>query len=247
LCHYFGGRESFANLFINFNYDEYIAELEKFGFKHALETFTTPAIETEYFRVPSAREILEGTATNQFLVEFVGDNINYEYGGSGNGIKREFLYSLRKPTPANGYDIVRGVASRMYKHPCKSSIDFKYDVAMIADGSISPEEGKTGMFYELNQNWRSGRSSINHAMTDFAIMTCAMYAMKELGTMDITEHSMLTTLYERIRVGNDDLIYKLEHGYKPYIDGPRAITYESKHAGYYFWKDIWQNDLQNSN
>ena len=68
--------------------------------------------------------------------------------------------------------------------------------------------------------------------------------MKELKLMDIVNEPMLNTLYERIRVGNDDLIYKLEHGYKPYIDGPRTAEYETNYAGYYFWKDIWQNDLQ---
>lgn len=244
LCDYFGGKDAFAELFISFNYDNYIADLKKFNFTHALKTFSTPAIETEYFRIPSAKEILEGTATTQYHVEELDNITNYSYGGEGKGIKREFLYSIRKPTPASGWDIVRGVASRMYKLPCVSAIEFSNGVAKIADDTVSPEEGKIGMFYELNQAWRSGRSSINHARIDFAIMISSMYAMKELKLMDIMNEPMLNTLYERIRIGNDDLIYKLEHGYKPYIDGPRMVEYETNFAGYYFWKDIWQNDLQ---
>jgi hypothetical protein len=150
LCDYFGGKDAFAELFISFNYDEYIADLKKFNFTHALKTFSTPAIETEYFRIPSAKEILEGTATTQYHVEELDNITNYSYGGKGRGIKREFLYSLRKPTPASGWDIVRGIASRMYKLPCISSIEFANGIAKIADDTVSPEEGKIGMFYELN-------------------------------------------------------------------------------------------------
>ena len=65
ICHYFGGREAFAKLFTEFDYDAFVADLTRFNFTNALSTFTMPAIDTEYgFRVPSAREILEGTVTD---------------------------------------------------------------------------------------------------------------------------------------------------------------------------------------
>lgn len=244
ICYYFGGREAFAKIFIEFDYDAYVADLKRFNFRHALKTFTTPAIETEYFRIPSAKEILEGTATEQFHVGQDGDNVNYSYGGSGQGIKREFMYSQVDPQPADSYEVFHCGIYRMYKLPCKSAILFSKGLAEIIDGSTSPEEGKIGMFYELNQNWRSGRSSINHARIDFAIAICTLYTMKELGLMKAIDCSTMPILLERVRVGNEDLIYKLEHGYRPYIDGPRMETYETNYAGYFFWKDLWRNELQ---
>jgi hypothetical protein len=92
LCHYFGGEEAMTQLYTSFDHDVFMTKLTTFGFTNAARTFGASAIETEYgFTIPSAKEILEGTARDQYCVENEKGNINIVYGGFGEGIKRQFL------------------------------------------------------------------------------------------------------------------------------------------------------------
>lgn len=244
LCHYFGGEEKMTQLYTSFDYDAFMTKLITFGFTNAAKTFGASAIETEYgFTIPSAKEILEGAARDQYCVENERGNINIVYGGFGEGIKRQFLCkSLPGPQITIGDTVLmERLVAYVYAREAQSRIEFEYGLAKIADNTISPEEGRVGMFFELNQNWRSGRSCAHHAMIDFAIMTSCLSAMKMLGIFDIND---TVEAKEKVRVGNDDLIYKLQHGYAEYNDGQRGTITESNYAGYYFWKDIWQNEIK---
>jgi hypothetical protein len=89
-----------VDLYTSFDYNIFIAELEGYGFTKALKTFSAPSIDTEYgFTVPSAREILEGSATEQYVVEDKNGLTNISYGGYGAGIKREFFCDSLSPFP----------------------------------------------------------------------------------------------------------------------------------------------------
>lgn len=96
---------------------------------------------------------------------------------------------------------------------------------------------------------------MNRAMIDFAITTSCLAAAKLLGLFDMAEEETFYSLYDRrevtgeelrnrVTVGNNDLIYKLSHGYNSLNDDYLNVVYERAFAGYFFWKDIWQNYLQ---
>ena len=241
LAHFFGGRQAMIDLYTSFDYEAFIAELNEYGFTKALATFSAPAIDTEYgFQIPSAKEILEGSATDQYVIETRNELMNVSYGGYGAGIKREFFCNSLSPFSISIDDptLFTRLINTIYMLPVKSNITFDNYVARIADGSVSPEEGKKGMFFELNHKWRGGRSCPQHAMIDFAIMNSCLSAIEELGLFNLDN---TVDAKGRMTTGNNDLIYKLEHGYLGYNDHPQAITYESNYAGYYFWKEIWQN------
>jgi hypothetical protein len=244
LADYFGGREAFADLFVNFDYDAFIAGLEECKFTRALETFTTPEVETDFgFTIPSAREILEGAREDQYYYNPNALSNSILYGGTGKGIKREFLYSKRLLIPASDNNIIKRAFGLVYNKVCKSKVVFDDIEAGIVDNTISPYEGQFGMIFELDENWRGGRSCINKATIDFAITTSCLSAARALGLFDLSD-SLFDDLRDRIHAGNNDLIYKLEHGYNSLNDGHIITVYERPFAGYFFWKDIWQNDLQ---
>lgn len=256
LANYFGGREAFAELFTKFNYDSLIAELEECGFTNILNTLTTPAVETDFgFTLPSAREILEGTREDQYYYKPNAGSNSILYGGTGKGIKREFLYSIRKPMPASDTEIIKQVLAQTYNRVCKSQVIYGNLQGGIMDDSISPYEGQVGMFFELDEDWRGGRSCAYRAMIDFAIVTSCLSAVKLLGLFEFEEEGSFYGLYDRkevtnqelynrVYVGNNDLIYRLEHGYNSLNDGRVTGVHEQNYAGYFFWKDIWQNYLQ---
>ena len=241
LAHFFGGNQAMVDLYTSFDYESFIAELNEYGFTKALATFSTPAIDTEYgFQIPSAKEILEGSATEQYVVETRNGLTNISYGGYGAGIKRKFFCDSFSPFPIGITDptLFTRLITIVYMLPVKSSITFGNYIAKIADDTVSPEEGKKGMFFEFNHKWRSGRSWPQHAMIDFAIMNSCLSTIEELGLFNLDNTVNAKNL---MATGNNDLIYKLEHGYNGYNDRPMETIYESNYAGYYFWKDIWQN------
>ena len=241
---YFGGREAFADLFVNFNYDTFISELEECEFTRALETFTTSEVETNFgFTLPSAREILEGSREDQYYYNPNATSNSILYGGTGKGIKREFLYSNKLLLPASDNRILNRSFRLVYSKICKSKLVFNGVEAGIADNTTSPYEGQLGMIFELDEDWRRGRSCINRASIDFAIINSCLSAAQVLGLFDLSD-SFFDDLRDRIYVGNNDLIYRLEHGYNSLNDGLVIPVRENNYAGYYFWKDIWQNYLK---
>lgn len=256
LADYFGGREAFADLFTKFDYDAFVAELKECELNRALQAFTAPAIETEIgITLPSAKEILEGAREDQYYYNPNEQSTSILYGGTGKGIMREFLYSKRNAIPASSNEMLKQGLAQTYINKCKSTVEFNGVSAGIADGTVSPYEGQVGMFFELDENWRGGRSCMNRAMIDFAITTSCLAAAKLLGLFDMAEEETFYSLYDRrevtgeelrnrVTVGNNDLIYKLSHGYNSLNDDYLNVVYERAFAGYFFWKDIWQNYLQ---
>lgn len=119
--------------------------------------------------------------------------------------------------------------------------------AYIADGTDSIMLGRLGMIKEFNTG---NRSSAGYSARDFSLVVAMLYTLDVLGMYDITDTSGLSSeeamqrseLWSRVCVGNEDLIYKLIHGYMSYAasSGKTELTDESAcDYGYTLTKTIW--------
>lgn len=246
---YFEG--NLDELFVTFDYDAFVFDLNLYGFTNALSSFAAEAKDfSEYgFVIPSAKDILLGNETQQYHIDPMTGNVTY--GGKGKGINRKFEINSYligeqhiKIYPTDNFALINFLVERVYSNIAKSNIYFDEElVAFILEPNVvSPYENQKGMIFEMNNDWTSGkkrgRSCVKHSTIDYALCICMFDALKLLGIYDIAKH---TSLYNQVNVGNKDLEFKLQNGYRSYNGGASTNEYESEYAGYYFWKDIWAN------
>lgn len=114
--------------------------------------------------------------------------------------------------------------------PCESKIDVEKDGVMdayILDGTTSPLEGQLGMFREFKCGSGAGvnrrfRSSLWFCMEDY-IQASALLAYYNMFIANFAEEH--SSIYPRVKVGNADLMYKIEHGYVGQANGRFEKTY----------------------
>lgn len=231
---YFGGSVILDNMLENFDYDRMIAKLEAFGFKNIIEIWSTPDFQHngQIFAGAKSLMINGGQA-------YICDQGNVFKGGSGVGVKVPFFYrnyaaddiSLVNYLLENCYD-----GGAVFSHTEDDGTG-AYD-AYIVDGSISPVEGQLGLMTEFNGTDKDGiRSDGLYCMIDFNMVIAIITALKELG---IWSENTYPYTYSLVKVGNTDLIYKLEKGYMSYSLGTQRIIKENNTIGYPMMKEIWQ-------
>ncbi|MCX3060219.1 glycosyl hydrolase family 8 [Streptomyces beihaiensis] len=92
--------------------------------------------------------------------------------------------------------------------------------AAIADGTTSPEQGRTGMAHEFVSKDSGGlRSSALYAFEGWMNVTASRAAMSALGSFSCASAPDAG----RYLVGTKDLIYKLRHGYISYAKSQDGI------------------------
>ncbi len=231
-------------------YEETIRKMELYGWERAQTAWTTPA------RVHEDGSV--GTDAKEILV-FGGPTYSLDYthtyvtknAGTGLGVScggNDYLY--------NGYPLSRpdGIIEHLLNYnysggEVKSEHRFDFDkdgvdelLAWILDGSHSPFEGQIGMMKEFASG---SRSSAGYCSTDFKLCVCLIAAAKSLGIYDVTENP---ELWEKVKVGNLDFLYKNEVGYQGFAKGSygtRAKTHSEKDEGdaYFAMKYLWENSM----
>ncbi|HWG27162.1 cellulose binding domain-containing protein [Actinospica sp.] len=92
--------------------------------------------------------------------------------------------------------------------------------AHIADGSTSPEQGKTGMGKEFDASDSGGlRSSALYVYEGWMNVTGSRVAMTATGAFSCSS----ATSAPQYKVGTADLIYKLDHGYISYAASQTGV------------------------
>ncbi len=231
-------------------YDEIIKKMEVYGWERAKTAWTTPGRIHEDGSVgASAREILVFGGptysldyTHSYVTKDAGTGLGVSCGGN------DYLY--------NGYPLSRsdGIIEHLLNFnysggEVKSEHRFDLDedgieerIAWILDESHSPVEGKIGMMKEFASGSRSSAGYCSH---DFQLSTCLIAAAKSLGIYDVTQN---LELWERVKVGNCDFLYKNEIGYQGFAKGSYGTSVkthsEKDEADTYFTiKYLWQNSI----
>ena len=236
------------SVLLDFDHDTYIRKFEEYGFTRAKYCWSTKGILLDDgTKAPDASELMMNGGTAYLSVmdsgsKKCGATLGKDLLG-GKGVRRPFLY--------HGFDLddYREIANDLYRHNYSGGRVISDTASRnggcdengnprsyILDGTVSPVEGREGMMKELMAGDGYGfRSSISYCMHDFVLVTESMAALTAVGGYDVRSFPELLAL---IKVGNADVIYKGEHGYRSYSLGKGEDSYESE-ENYLMWKDYW--------
>jgi len=113
---------------------------------------------------------------------------------------------------------------------------------ILDDAENLPNVGKMGMLTEFNSMDGGGnRSCAVYAFHGFLPNMCNLIAMTVSGNMDF-ESQEWKDGYERIKIGNTDLFYKLEMGYSSYSKGQaygNTEKFGNPNSEYEMMRDLW--------
>ena len=106
-----------------------------------------------------------------------------------------------------------------------------------------PNVGKKGMLMEFaGLDGKGARSSIYYCYTGFRPNLAKQIALMVTGHLDYS-HPKWKEVFDQIRIGNEDLFFKLTEGYYDYSHGnpaPKPITIESKGGDTIMMRDLWE-------
>jgi hypothetical protein len=227
-CILYFGQAGCDNLFMNFDYDQYIAAFETFNWQNILSpTSWLAEIDvggTHY----TMKDLMEngGDLTNaspnlgsgagvklpfRYLgVELTGDNAD------PNAVIRLFTYeSIGREPPTQPPDpdslLPSSQPKPMYYWAVASRKVVPDGVAQIIDAAPSPFEGELGMGYEFNSDDSAGIRS--DALYTFEGWLNNLIARATLQALGVWDRRQMRLVDRRMMVGGRDLLYKLEHGY----------------------------------
>jgi hypothetical protein len=224
---YFGSAETVNAVFTNFDYDDFMADCTAAGFTNITTTWDN-----------AGKTLME----NGGAVTAVNDGGT----GSGIGVKAAFKYSNMALSNIDG--ILYNLISYTYQSTVKSAAGTAGSGhAYIIDGTSSPFQGQRGMLYEFDSSDANGlRSDAEYCAASFGILVPAVTLLKLFGGWDGSTTAQ-REMDDLMSVGNEDLIYKLEHGYRSWSKGVGANHYEySMKHGYPIAKDIWRKVLNHA-
>ena len=232
-AHYFGGSDELDNLLVNFNYDSFIQQCEAFNFTNITNLWKRESFYREGTLIPGVKEMLS-ESRNVYII----DKTNIFDGGKGVGALIPYKYNGFK---ADEYGVVKKLLENCYGGgPVLSVVgdngDGTYD-AYILGGLTSPVEGQEGMFKEFNGVDSFGtRSDAHYCAIDFTMIVFFLATLKE---MNIWNETLDVETYQKVCIGNIDLIFKFEKGYLGGSNGKQHISKEHNLFGYLFAKDCW--------
>ena len=231
---YFGATELDA-IFTSFDYETYIAKYEELGFTNILATWKT----TDYDGV-SVGKLMEEGGSCRLLggIGLAGDSAG-DSGGSGAGVKIPFTYSGY--TTSQLCEIFTSLVKYTYAWNVMNEYNIGTDIhCYIISGKESPFTGKMGMMREYAAT--GGRSRTSYGWDSYYILNTVYANMKLFGGWDSSTTEM-RKLDNRIYVGNEDLIFKMQEGYRGHSNGNQADEYEYnfESRGNKYTKDVWRN------
>jgi hypothetical protein len=145
---------------------------------------------------------------------------------AGPAIARPFVWKGHQASDLMG--IWNQLAADTFDKPVASSVSGLLQgapvTARIADGSMSPEEGKCCMGREFDSGDDTGlRSSALYVFEGWMNVTASRIVLSVLGHFDCASASAAA----RYEVGSQDLIYKLAHGYVGYASNQDGLLVNS--------------------
>ncbi|MBR4058911.1 MAG: hypothetical protein IKK03_03620 [Lachnospiraceae bacterium] len=235
---YFENEEkSLDEIFTSFDYDAYIDKYTELGFTNILTTWTAKDLNGVCIS-----EAMENGGT-VYLIDYDGVSGHYAGGpaGTGAGVKVAFKYK------GKGLDDLIGIFNEC--------LDWTYSFAVINEwnkgsnefphcyiisGKESPYTGQMGMLREYAAT--KGRSRTTYCYDSYEILNTVYANMKMFGGWDSSTKKM-REFDNRIYVGNEDLIFKMEQGYRGFSNGSSYDEYEEKFLGKgaNYQKDVWRN------
>ncbi len=115
---------------------------------------------------------------------------------------------------------------------------------MASGADKLPNKGKPGMLKEFASMDANGpRSSIGYAYDGFRPNLANQFALIASGNFDAKDPEWKKSL-ELVKVGNDDLFYKLDHGYIDYSKGKgskKAISINDPGRDFKYTRELWYN------
>ena len=252
----YGGADgaSYVNsIFLNFDYDAFIAKFDEYGFTRIKTSWSTEGYTYEDgTKSAGAKELLTNGGVAIYATKNDGgDLIGLTLGenlGSGRGVKGNTFTYFGIPLSN-----LAGIVEHMYSYTYSggsvvsdsSSMEGGLDaygkpLAYIIDGTKSPVEGETGMMYEMISGDGKGiRSTIAYCSHDLMLVVQSMAALEKLG---FYQHNTESALFRKIWIGNTDVIYKYNHGYHGYSLGEGSDYYDNEITKYTPWKTLWLSE-----
>lgn len=222
-----------------FNFDNLMERVLKAGFTRCYKLWTAQpiTIDGEELTRP-VRDLLENAGPAYALDKYG----NVYKAGDGN---QPIINNYR----IGWIDLIKSLIGNCYKEVCLSSIDVNLDGvvdAHIYDNTISPVEGQFGMMSEFNTRDALGRrSSIGFCVIDFIFATTLIACCKHFGWL---EDDSIDKLKNFVRIGNIDLLYKVDHGYVGVVNGHKQVfpphAAETIYPTFDLWREYWENNLK---
>lgn len=242
---YFGAEELDA-IYTSFDYDTYIAKFNELGYTNILATWTE-----------AGKELME----NGGQAILVG-GVNTPEGagnlaGNGKGVKLPFAYTTTYENPFlemgttlysdDIYEQFVNLVCYTYSWSVRSDYGNRKvgadDYSCIISGVASPYTGRMGMLREFAANDSGGiRSRVAYGFDSYEIINTVYTNMKLFGGWDSSTEEM-RQIDNRIYVGNEDLLHKMQEGYYGYSIGNSKEEYESAYVARAAkqYKDMWRN------
>lgn len=230
---YFGAKE-LDDIFLSFDYDEYIAKFKEYGFTNIIKKWE-----------PAGKDLMENGGSCVLLgTQGASSQKPGDDGGSGKGVKIKFKYAGKDLS--DPYDVFEALMKYTYGGGKVVSTLGRPDsntYCYIISGAFSPYSGMDGMMYEFSiMNGKDvNRSSASYGFGNLMIINSLYANYKLLFGWDSSSEKM-QALDKLMYVGNQDLIFKVENGYHGYSNGGSYDTYEHslEPQGYAAVKDMWQ-------
>lgn len=228
---YLGGAQTVNDLLLNFSYDAYMAEFNKYGFTRIAACWGTKDTNKKLMEEGGTAYLLDGSAAGSG----VGVRTTYTYNGHGlddlSGIYNELL----------AFCYSGGAVVSDSRNMARGLDDEGNPRAYILDGSKSPYERLDGMMMEFCGGDSKGfRSSLAYTTHDFDMVVGTLFALRQLGMWSEADNE---TLFSKVAVGNADVIYKAEKGYRSFSLGEGYDSHEESYGGYMLWKSLWNTNF----
>lgn len=253
---FFGGLKYVNDIFKFTTYDENIAELRKYNFMNAYHTWTTPGIDLpDGTCSPGARELYSTLEKRQLTGDasrtsaYINDNGNIKFAGRGQGCTLIYYYLPRGVTWASKENmlsypdgLIQDVLLDTFSGGAVVSSIYIEDedaYCKMENNAVSPYETLDGMMKEFNipDDGLGQRSSIEHCMIDFVLVTTSLCALKYLNIVDIYN----LPYWDKIKVGMNDFLYKYHNGYNGYSMGQWEKVLPKLNLG--LWENYWLSNL----
>lgn len=231
------------NLLLNFNFDQVMERARVYGFNQLVECWnTTPCVMPDGSSAPTAKELLENGG-NAYISDSEG---NIMYAGTGETIKQKYMF--RK---GGLWHLPRIQLEECYSGGlCTSRVDVDGDGTFdgyTLGNKENPAEGCDGMILEFNSvggTTTKLRSSLFYSSIDFELATALVAVTIESGWWGGLRND---PLYEKIKAGNADVIFKAENGYHDVANGRRveitAEKFAERRPSFALWAEYWNKYL----
>jgi hypothetical protein len=214
---YFGAAE-LNRFFEGFDFDAFVARLEAASFQNIKRCWT---------RSPRTRELLMNGGEIALAPDAV---LAQGVVTSGAGVRNKFTYDgipLDHP-----WQLHRAESVRMYSKAARTIVIIQKEntsrlLNRATKATVSPWEGQMGMFHEFETtDWDGLRTSAIYAYEGAMINVSTGATLKALAEWRDDEGGEM--IEKRMKVGMEDLRFKLTEGYRGWSQGKEHFTWWEK-------------------